>query len=275
MRDINHGSMRFYYCVGYVLPAIVVSLAVGVRAHQYGNYYFCWVSLYESVIWSLIGPICLIVLINIVILVLAVRAAFTLQDHVLGFGNLRTLLWVSVAALPLMGCTCILAILTASEHYPILTPLLSIAVLIHAAFSLGGYCFANARVRQNLIRSIMRCMGKKVPLLETTSTAGIASTSSHNINVQGRSALSYRGPGFESTRRNVGISTSSTTSRSTTKTSSSPYRSDAQLRQTSTSTSNYNSTSDVPSYLRGFERDGTHRRHRERNTFKISYLVAC
>ncbi|XP_018329600.1 protocadherin-like wing polarity protein stan [Agrilus planipennis] len=263
MRDINHGSMRFYYCVGYVLPAIVVSLAVGVRAHQYGNYYFCWVSLYESVIWSLIGPICLIVLINIVILVLAVRAAFTLQDHVLGFGNLRTLLWVSVAALPLMGCTCILAILTASEHYPILTPLLSIAVLIHAAFSLGGYCFANARVRQNLIRSIMRCMGKKVPLLETTSTAGIASTSSHNINVQGRSALSYRGPGFESTRRNVGISTSSTTSRSTTKTSSSPYRSDAQLRQTSTSTSNYNSTSDVPSYLRGFERDGTHRRHRE------------
>lgn len=39
MRDINHGPMRFYYCIGYVLPAIVVSLAVGVRAHQYGNYY--------------------------------------------------------------------------------------------------------------------------------------------------------------------------------------------------------------------------------------------
>jgi cadherin EGF LAG seven-pass G-type receptor 1 len=39
MRDINHGPMRFYYSMGYVVPAVVVSLAVGVRAHQYGNYY--------------------------------------------------------------------------------------------------------------------------------------------------------------------------------------------------------------------------------------------
>jgi len=62
-------------------------------------------------------------------------------------------------------------------------------------------------------------------------------------------------------RRHVGISTSSTTSRSTTKTSSSPYRSDTQLRHTSTSTSNYNSASDMPSYIRGFDA-GLHR-HRE------------
>lgn len=63
-------------------------------------------------------------------------------------------------------------------------------------------------------------------------------------------------------RRNIGISTSSTTSRSTTKTGSSPYRSDAHLRHTSTSTSNYNSNSDVPSYMRGFEETNV-RRHKE------------
>ncbi|CAG9865104.1 unnamed protein product [Phyllotreta striolata] len=261
MRDINHGPMRFYYCMGYVAPAVVVSLAVGVRAHQYGNYYFCWVSLYESVVWSLVGPICLLVLINVLVLAFSVRAAFTLQDHVLGFGNLRTLLWVSVIALPLTGAAWVLALLDASERHPLLTPFLSIAVLIHAAFSLAGYCFANNRVRQNLIRSIMRCMGKKVPLLDTQSVIGVPSTSSQNINAQSRSALSYNSG--EAGRRNIGISTSSTTSRSTTKTSSSPYRSDSHLRHTSTSTSNYNSTSDVPSYLRGFEHETGLHRHRE------------
>uniref|UniRef100_A0A0A9X6K0 Protocadherin-like wing polarity protein stan n=6 Tax=Lygus hesperus TaxID=30085 RepID=A0A0A9X6K0_LYGHE len=46
----------------------------------------------------------------------------------------------------------------------------------------------------------------------------------------------------ETARRHLGISNSSTTSRSTTKTSSSPYRSDGQLRNTSTSTSNYEPT---------------------------------
>lgn len=62
----------------------------------------------------------------------------------------------------------------------------------------------------------------------------------------------------------MGISTSSTTSRSTCKTSSSPYsRSDTHLRNTSTSTSNYNSTSDVPSYLREFDPDVTLREEDE------------
>nr|XP_022918571.1 protocadherin-like wing polarity protein stan isoform X2 [Onthophagus taurus] len=265
MRDINHGPMRFYYCVGYVLPAIIVSLAVGVRAHQYGTYFFCWVSLHESVVWSLVGPICLMVFINLGVLVFAIKAAFTLQDHVMGFTNIRGLLWVSVIALPLLGASWILALLSASEKHPLLTPFLSLAVFLHAAFSLGGYCFANGRVRQNLLRLILTCMGKKVPLLETGSIAGVPSTSSQNLNAQSRSALAYHSTGLDvvgGNRRNVGISTSSTTSRSTTKTSSSPYRSDTHLRHTSTSTSNYNSTSDVPSYMRGFEQESQLQRRR-------------
>jgi len=71
------------------LPAIIVSLSVGVRINQYGNYYFCWLSVYESVIWSLIGPTCLAVAITVIVLLLCIRAAFTLKDHVLGYGNLR------------------------------------------------------------------------------------------------------------------------------------------------------------------------------------------
>jgi len=39
LRDVNHGPMRFYYSLGYGLPAIVLGLSVGVRADQYGNYY--------------------------------------------------------------------------------------------------------------------------------------------------------------------------------------------------------------------------------------------
>jgi len=89
LRDVNHGQMGFYHSIGYVLPAIIVSLSVGVRINQYGNYYFCWLSVYESVVWSLIGPTCLAVAITVIVLLLCIRAAFTLKDHVLGYGNLR------------------------------------------------------------------------------------------------------------------------------------------------------------------------------------------
>nr|CAD7455893.1 unnamed protein product [Timema tahoe] len=367
MRDINHGQMRFYYTVGYGLPAVIVGLAVGVRADQYGNFYFCWLSLYESVVWSLIGPVCVAVFFNLAVLLFSIRAAFTLKEHVMGFGNLSeeidgisqttkeivnlthqvgftdvdeedvsarlqtqeeddlsnkdllsmenencvevseedeepkcfkvltgegmseafqminnalryfenndpdetrsgtcykvlpTLLWLSVVSLPLLGITWVLSMLSGSEGLPLLWYLVCLAVLTHAFFSLIGYCFLNTRVRRNLKLSLLRCLGKKVPPLETSEVTGSSQGAAPAV---GRSALAYRSNEFEA-RRHVGISTSSTTSRSTTKTSSSPYRSDTQLRQTTTSsgTSNYNSTSDMPSYVRGM--DSSLHRHRE------------
>lgn len=39
MRDVNHGQMRFYYTLGYGLPAVIVGLTIGVRVDQYGNFY--------------------------------------------------------------------------------------------------------------------------------------------------------------------------------------------------------------------------------------------
>ena len=112
---------------------------------------------------------------------MSVRAAFTLKEHILGFGNLRTLLWLSVASLPLLGATWTLAVLNASENSSILSYLLSIAIVIHSAFSLIGYCFVNSRVRRNLYLSVLRCIGKKTSLLEG-STGNV--NSSQNINGQ-------------------------------------------------------------------------------------------
>lgn len=191
--------------------------------------------------------------VNLMVLFISVKAAFTLKDHVLGFGNLRTLLWLSVVSLPLMGIMWVLSVLSASESVEVYSLALSACVLIHAFFSLIGYCIINKRVRENLHSTFLRCMGKKVPLLD--SSVVISTSTSGN-----------RTPGFngqyDTSRRNIGISVSSTTSRSTAKTSSSPYRSDGQLRHTSTSTSNYNS--DVPSFLKNYDGSSNKKKRRQR-----------
>lgn len=166
------------------------------------------------------GPIVVMSVVNLLILFLSVKAAFTIKDHVMGFGNLRTLLWLSVVSLPLMGIMWVLAVLAASESSQLLKILLSAIVIVHAFFSVIGYCVINKRVRENLHRTLLRCMGRKVPLLD--SSLAVCS-SSQNISSQ-----TVKTPGFatqyDTARRNIGISTSSTTSRSTAKTSSSPYR---------------------------------------------------
>ncbi|RZF37236.1 hypothetical protein LSTR_LSTR006562 [Laodelphax striatellus] len=264
VRDVNHGPMRFYYCLGYSLPAVIVCLAIGVRTDQYGNIFFCWLSLYESVIWSMIGPACLIISANLLVLMFSLRAAFTVKDHVAGYGNLRRLLWLNVVSLPLVTACWLLCLISASEHDPSLTYALSVTVVTQAWFLLFGYCLSNARVRSSIYRLMLQMIGRKVPPLDNEDDEDDYRNSATQRNLQPptRSALAYRSGGaggggggggmmtsqFEAAaRRHIGISTSSTTSRSTTKTGSSPYRSDTQLRQTSTSTSNYDqSASDVP-----------------------------
>uniref|UniRef100_A0A665TQA8 Cadherin, EGF LAG seven-pass G-type receptor 2 n=1 Tax=Echeneis naucrates TaxID=173247 RepID=A0A665TQA8_ECHNA len=61
VRDINYGPMRFYYLIGWGVPAFITGLAVGLDPEGYGNPDFCWLSLYDTLIWSFAGPIALAV----------------------------------------------------------------------------------------------------------------------------------------------------------------------------------------------------------------------
>ncbi|KAK2841261.1 hypothetical protein Q7C36_012840 [Tachysurus vachellii] len=63
-RNINYGAMRFYYAIGWGVPAIITGLAVGLDPEGYGNPDFCWISLYDKLIWSFAGPIVIVILTN-------------------------------------------------------------------------------------------------------------------------------------------------------------------------------------------------------------------
>ncbi|XP_037391640.1 cadherin EGF LAG seven-pass G-type receptor 3 isoform X3 [Pygocentrus nattereri] len=63
-RNINYGAMRFYYAIGWGVPAIITGLAVGLDPEGYGNPDFCWISLYDKLIWSFAGPIVIVILMN-------------------------------------------------------------------------------------------------------------------------------------------------------------------------------------------------------------------
>ncbi|XP_061592705.1 cadherin EGF LAG seven-pass G-type receptor 3 isoform X2 [Cololabis saira] len=63
-RNINFGAMRFYYAIGWGVPAIITGLSVGLDPEGYGNPDFCWISIYDKLIWSFAGPIAIVVLMN-------------------------------------------------------------------------------------------------------------------------------------------------------------------------------------------------------------------
>ncbi|KAM9855191.1 cadherin EGF LAG seven-pass G-type receptor 3 [Aulostomus maculatus] len=63
-RNINFGAMRFYYAIGWGVPAIITGLAVGLDPEGYGNPDFCWISIYDKLIWSFAGPIGIVILMD-------------------------------------------------------------------------------------------------------------------------------------------------------------------------------------------------------------------
>uniref|UniRef100_A0A8B9NI50 Cadherin EGF LAG seven-pass G-type receptor 2 n=1 Tax=Accipiter nisus TaxID=211598 RepID=A0A8B9NI50_9AVES len=56
-RHVDRGPMRFYHVLGWGLPAFITGLAVGLDPEGYGNPDFCWLSIHDSLVWSLAGPI--------------------------------------------------------------------------------------------------------------------------------------------------------------------------------------------------------------------------
>lgn len=45
--------------------------------------------MYENVVWWLVGPVAGMSILNLFILFLSLKAAFTRKEHILGYGNLR------------------------------------------------------------------------------------------------------------------------------------------------------------------------------------------
>lgn len=70
LRDINYGPMRFYYLIGWGVPAFITGLAVGLDPEGYGNPDFCWLSLYDTLIWSFAGPIAFVVSVSVCVALL-------------------------------------------------------------------------------------------------------------------------------------------------------------------------------------------------------------
>jgi len=107
---------------------------------------------YESVIWSLVGPCCVMILSTLITLTMSLRAAFTLKDHIEGYGNLRTLVWLGLALLPVTVTVWVLSVLSSSDTSEVLFYAFSLCSVLESIFILLGYCLLNRRVRQGLLR---------------------------------------------------------------------------------------------------------------------------
>ncbi|KAF7707587.1 cadherin EGF LAG seven-pass G-type receptor 1 isoform X2 [Silurus meridionalis] len=195
MRNVNHGQMRFYYAIGWGFPAIITGLAVGLDPQGYGNPDFCWLSVQDTLIWSITGPISFIVLINIIIFVLAAKASCGQRSQSETSGAISALR-MAVLLLLLISATWLLGLMAVNSDVLTFHYLFAILSCLQGICIFFFHCILNKDVRTNLKSVFAR---KKVPVDESTATHASLLTRSLNGNTYTEDGCLYRTPIDEST----------------------------------------------------------------------------
>uniref|UniRef100_A0A8C5MSH5 Cadherin EGF LAG seven-pass G-type receptor 1 n=1 Tax=Leptobrachium leishanense TaxID=445787 RepID=A0A8C5MSH5_9ANUR len=179
VRNINSGHMRFYYVVGYGIPAIITGLAVGLDPQGYGNPDFCWLSVHDTLIWSFAGPIVVVVTINTIIFALAVKASCGRRQRVYAKNGVTSSLRTAFLLLLLVSATWLLGLMAVNSDVMTFHYLFAIFSCLQGLFILFFHCIFNKEVRKHLKNAFT---GKKALVDDSTTTRATLLTRTLNCN---------------------------------------------------------------------------------------------
>ncbi|TRY92163.1 hypothetical protein DNTS_015087 [Danionella cerebrum] len=71
---VFHTTLRniHMFGVGYGLPAVIVVVSASVNASGYGTENYCWLKLKDGFIWSFYGPVCVIIIVNVIFFLITI-----------------------------------------------------------------------------------------------------------------------------------------------------------------------------------------------------------
>ncbi|XP_074182682.1 cadherin EGF LAG seven-pass G-type receptor 1 isoform X1 [Rhinolophus sinicus] len=208
VRNIDAGPMRFYYVMGWGIPAIVTGLAVGLDPQGYGNPDFCWLSLRDTLIWSFAGPIGTVIIVNTVIFVLSAKVSCQRKHHYYERKGIVSLLRTAFLLLLLISATWLLGLLAVNSDVLAFHYLFAIFSCLQGLFVLLFHCVLNRDVRKHL-KGVLA--GKKPYPDDSATTRATLLTRSLNCNTTYseepnmlRTALGESTASLDSTARDEG-----------------------------------------------------------------------
>ncbi|XP_076977026.1 putative adhesion G protein-coupled receptor E4P isoform X2 [Tamandua tetradactyla] len=100
---------RFMFPIGYGIPAVIVAVSAIIGYKNYGTHTHCWLKIDEGFIWSFMGPVAVIILINlgfyIRILWVLKNKLSSLNKEVSTIQDTRVMTFKAIAHLFILGCS--------------------------------------------------------------------------------------------------------------------------------------------------------------------------
>lgn len=128
--ESEYSRKKYYYVAGYLFPATVVGVSAAIDYKSYGTEKACWLHVDNYFIWSFIGPVTFIILLNIIFLVITlckmVKHSNTLKPDSSRLENIKSWVLGAFALLCLLGLTWSFGLLFINEETIVMAYLFTI-----------------------------------------------------------------------------------------------------------------------------------------------------
>uniref|UniRef100_A0A3Q1FU23 Adhesion G protein-coupled receptor L2a n=2 Tax=Acanthochromis polyacanthus TaxID=80966 RepID=A0A3Q1FU23_9TELE len=177
--ESEYSRKKYYYVSGYLFPAIVVGVSAAIDYRSYGTKKACWLSVDNHFIWSFIGPVTFIIMLNLIFLVITmykmVKHSTTLKPDSSRLENIKSWTMGAFALLCLLGLTWSFGLFFISEASIVMAYLFTIFNTFQGMFIFIFHCLLQKKVRKEYSKCFRHtyCCGG----LPTESSHGSAKTS--------------------------------------------------------------------------------------------------
>ncbi|XP_071785300.1 uncharacterized protein [Asterias amurensis] len=146
------GHLKFYFLVGWGVPAIIVGVTAGVNLDGYGTDAACWLATSDNTLWTFAAPVAIVITVNVFFLVmimlrfLKVKSIAKKSKYV----QLRKATRAAIILLPLLGTTWIFGLVAFGSGSVVLFYIFVILNSLQGVFICIFHCLTNDDVASTL-----------------------------------------------------------------------------------------------------------------------------
>uniref|UniRef100_I3MNI9 Adhesion G protein-coupled receptor E1 n=1 Tax=Ictidomys tridecemlineatus TaxID=43179 RepID=I3MNI9_ICTTR len=157
----SHNISMLYLCAfGYGFPGLVVAISASMYLQGYGTHNRCWLSTARGFIWSFLGPVSVIILINFVLLTWTLcilrQKLSSVNAEVSKLRDTRLLTFKAFAQFFILGCPWVLGFFQIGQMASIMAYLFTIINSLQGMFIFVIHCLLSRQVREEYRRWLTR-----------------------------------------------------------------------------------------------------------------------
>ncbi|XP_077474261.1 adhesion G protein-coupled receptor L1-like isoform X3 [Stigmatopora argus] len=150
--ESEYSRKKYYYLCGYCFPALVVGISAAIDYRSYGTKKACWLRMDNYFIWSFIGPVSFVIMLNLVLLMITlhkmIRNSSALKPDSSRLDSIKSWVLGAITLLVLLGLTWAFGLMFINENSLIMAYLFTTFNAFQGMFIFIFHCALQKKVHK-------------------------------------------------------------------------------------------------------------------------------